>query len=272
MPKITDDDDVNLDELDTDPREPVNDASGADEGDDDTELPEGDDPDHVEPDQPDDDDEGGDVDQAAGASDRGQDRQQSERRGGRENARVRTLNEELRREREERIALQRRFDEFATRQQQPREQRESDDQRNARRALMSETERLAEDLRDSERRTQQVLQQTTFTVQDQADKSIFEAKAVHDPLYKRWAPKVEAERARLAQQGANVSREAILRYMIGDAALQSRGSKANSTQRAIGRRRVERQQVRPNDTRNDATQSRRGGGRSLEDRLANVPL
>ena len=271
MPPITDDDDVNLDDLDTD----VTDQVEGDGPENEEDLPDGDEAeDERDSDGPaEDDDEsgrGGEVDRAAASRDRG-DRQEPARRGGRENNRVRALNDELRREREERLALQRRFDEFATRQQQQRAPQESEAERNARRALMSETERMAEDLRASEQRTQQMLQQTTYTVQDSADKSIFEAKAVSDPLYKKWGPKVEAERQRLAQQGANVSREAILRYMLGDAALQSRGSKTNDTARAMGRRRVERQRVRPNDTRNDATQQRRGG-RSLEDRLADTPL
>lgn len=268
MPKITDDDDVNLDDLDTEQSDA---DGGADETDElDEDLPEGDVVDAAEGDESEDAEAIAARQPDTRQTDR-EDRARPERRATRENDRVRNLNEELRREREQRESLQRRFDEFATRQNTAQTQ-ESQDQRNARRALLSESERATEDIREAEQRINRQLAQTTFTVQDNADKSIFEAKAVHDPLYKRWQPKVEAERTKLAGQGVNVSREAILRYMIGDAALQSRGSKSNRTAQALGRRRVERQQTRPVDTRNDATQSRRGGSRTLEDRLANIPL
>lgn len=266
MPKITDDDDVNLDDIETDPPDDTSETDDA--GDD---QPEGDNVDDSDPegDEPGDGEEG--ADEIAAGSERQQERQET-RRGGRENARVRSLNEDLRRERTEREALQRRFDEFAQRQQQPAQVQETVDQRNARRALMSDSERASEDIAASEQRITRMVNHTTLTVQDSADKSIFEAKAVNDPLYRRWAPKVEAERQRLAAQGSYVARDAIMAYLVGKAAIDSRGSKQNKTAQALGRRRVERQTTRPKDTRNDAVQNRRGTTRSLEDRLANIPL
>jgi hypothetical protein len=279
VPKITDEDDVNLDDIDTiDPDA----GKGPDDVEDDV-ADAADDTDDTRDDQGDPEDEPGDGDQDEQHSEDGdaedlaargreQRRQQPERRGGRASERVRALNEQLRTEREERLALQRRFDEFAQRQANPPQPRESEDQRNARRALLSETERAAEDIRESEARMTARLNHTTLTVQDASDKSIYTAKATSDPLYKKWEPKVEAELQRLRSLGANVSRQAILEWLVGKAALESRGSKTNRTNEALGRRRLERQKVPARDSRNDATQSRRGGGRSLEDRLANQPI
>lgn len=272
MPKITDNDDVNLDDIDT---EVVGDdteqPAGDDGADDDLPADEGDDlPDDSEGDEPDD-DAGTGADEIAARRQRQE--QDGTRRGGRENARVRALNEQLRLEREERLSLQRRFDEFATRQNQPAAPRgESEAERNARRATLSETERLSEDMREMREAFTTSTRNTQMAVHDTTDKSLYEAKAINDPLYRKYQSKVDAELTRIRQNGGNVPREAVLRYLLGTAVLESRGSKDNKTRKATGERRLRRETTRPNDTRNDATQARRGGGRNLEDRLANVQL
>lgn len=265
MPKITDEDDVNLDEIETSD-DGLDPAAGGN--------PQPDEPEDDQPDEPDQPDEHGDDDpaddQSLGADEIAAARQQ-ERQGrtGRENDRIRALNERLQQEREQRSDLQRRFEEFATRsQQQPRE---SQVERNSRRALMSETERMAEDLADMREQLTQSTRQTQLTVADSTDKSIFEAKAAGDSVRQRYVPKVEAELQRIRNNGGNVSREAVYYYLLGQAVDKARGSKAVTSAKAKGQARVQRETTRPGNSRNDAGSSRRGG-KSLEDRLANVQL
>ena len=274
MPKITDDDDVNLDDIDTNPPE-ENDSGGADEVNE-NDLPEGDQPDDVE-DQPDaerDQDDEDEQDRRLAARDRTPAEPEVRQvRRGRENDRIRSLNDDLRRSQEETRALQRRFDEFMQRSQQSQPRGESEQERTSRRALLTPEERMAEDIHDSEQRTLRTVQQQTFAMQDATDKSSYDAKASTTPLYSRWRDRVETERSRLLQNGANVGRRAVLAYLIGDKALQQAESGKPSSQRAQGHRRVERQTVRPGNSRNDMQPSdRRGRGKSLEERLANQPL
>jgi hypothetical protein len=269
VPKITDEDDVNLDEIDTDPPEDENDAEGADEVAD-ADVPQDEQPDHEnrEPEPEEDQDDEDEQDKRLAAKDQ----EPARARRPRENDRIRSLNDDLRRSRDETHALQRRFDEFMQRSQQQNQQRESDEQRNQRRALMSSEEKMAEDLRDSELRTQRLIHQQTFTMQDATDKSLYDTRANSISGYRRYRDQVESERARLMQNGANVARRAVLAYLVGDKIVSRWESEKPSAASAQARRRVERQTVRTGNSRSDATQERRGRGKSLEERLENLPL
>ena len=269
MPKITDEDDVNLDDIDTKPPEDENDAEGADEVAD-ADLPEDEQPDHEdrepEPDRDQDDEDEQDKRLAP------TEREPTRARRPRENDRIRSLNDDLRRSRDETQALQRRFDDFISRSQQQSQQRESDEQRQQRRALMSSEEKMSEDLRDSEQRTQRLINQQTFNMQDATDKSLYDTKASSIPGYQRYRDQVETERARLVQNGANVARRAVLAYLVGDKIVKRWESEKPSSASAVARRRVERQTVKPGNSRNDTQPDRRARGKSLEERLENQPL
>ena len=77
-----------------------------------------------------------------------------------------------------------------------------------------------------------VYENLAFQLQDRGDKSAFEAKATVDPLYSKWAPKVEAELAAMRTKGQNVDREVLMDYLIGKNARENR-------QQTAGRQRVE---------------------------------
>jgi len=267
MPKITDDDDVNLDDIDTTPPQQ---AQGPDEVDD-TDLPDADEqPDFEdrEPEPSKDQDDEDEQDKRLAPTEQ----EPTRDRRPRENDRIRSLNDDLRRSREQTEALQRRFDDFITRSQQKEPQGESSDQRNARRAVMTPEERMAEDLQASEWRTRNLINQQTFSMQDATDKSLFDAKANNDPRYGKWRDRVEQERSRLVQSGANVGRRAVLAYLLGDRLLNHWDNSGPSPRRAEARRRVERQTVKPGNSRNDTQPDRRARGKSLEERLENLPL
>ena len=267
MPKITDDDDVNLDDIDTKPPE-ENDSEGADEVAD-ADVPEGEQPDHEEhePDAASDQDDEDEQDKRLSPAGK----EPARARRPRENDRIRSLNDDLRRSREEQQALQRRFDDFVTRSQQ-NQQRDTEEQRNQRRAVMTPEERMSEDIRESEWRTQRALQQQSFSMQDATDKSLYDQKAARIPAYQRYRDRVESERNRLVQGGANVGRRAVLCYLVGDRQVSRWENETPSAASAQARRRVERQTVNSGNSRSDATQDRRGRGKSLEERLADMPL
>lgn len=280
--RITDDQDVNLDDLDASapggsaPADTGDGTNGDDAQDD--ELPEDDDPDDdaADDDAADGDDEGddeGSEDDAAGGRRSAAGDDEPPRRG-RENNTIRTLRAQLREANNASRTLTQRFDDFVARGgQQQRQQvtQETAEQRNARRSLLSAEERNSEDLQELRQLVTTGLHQTQLQSADLTDKASFDAKASSDPLYRKWESQVEAERARLAGLGQFVAREALLTFLVGKAALQARAANGGKTQKALARRRVERQTVKAGNSRNDAAPSRRGS-RSLEQRLEDVPL
>lgn len=67
-------------------------------------------------------------------------------------------------------------------------------------------------------------------VQDMSDKSRFDALAVSKPvIHKRYADRVEAELNKMRKTGQNAPREAILRFLIGNDALEGKLSTKKST-------------------------------------------
>lgn len=283
--RISDNDDVNLDDLDANGgggRQPAADPPADDADDDQDELPEGDDDpdddadDDAEGDDADDGDEG-DDDQDEPAAGRQQAAGADDQQGGRRNSTIRTLRAQLREARESSRTLTQRFDDFVARggqqqRQQPQQTQETQEQRNARRSLLSAEERMSEDMQELRSLVVTSTHQTQVSTADATDRASFDAKSASDPLYRRWSAKVETERARLAGLGQFVAREAIMTFMIGKAALEARNSPEAKKQRAQANRRVQRQTVKAGSSRNDATQSRRGSSKSLEQRLADVPL
>lgn len=164
--------------------------------------------------------------------------------------------------------LSRRIDDLIRSQARP--QGETPEQRTQRLALLTPEERIREDLADAERRHGQQLAGLQFQVLDRSDKAAFEAKATIDPLYAKWAPKVEAELAAMRTKGQNVEREVLMDYLIGRNARENR-QKVAGRQRMEAGRRVAAASTRPGSSRSDVQPQRRQGS-SLEKRLENVPL
>ena len=146
--------------------------------------------------------------------------------------------------------------------------RETPEQVQQRMALMTPEERLEYKLDQAERRNQQNMQAMAFQMNDGNDKAAFTALRARDSVADRYADRVEAELTRLRTQGQNVSREALLDYMVGKD-IRAKGGAAKSKQQKDGERRISRQTAAPGNSRGDSAPAKRGE-KSLEDKLADV--
>jgi len=164
--------------------------------------------------------------------------------------------------------LERRLNESLARTTGPRQ--ETNEEREARLALLTPEERMQVRMTEAEQRHGQQLFTLQMQIRDGQDRTSFEAKAFNDPLYKRWAPKVEAELAALRTQGQTVDREKLLYYLIGKAAVE--GRKPGQRQQRQAQNRLQRANARPGNSRSDTASSRRTQASSLEKRLEDVPL
>ena len=162
---------------------------------------------------------------AVASTDKGQAERGTERQPSRRDARIQSLSEQVR-ERDARLAeTNRRLDALIAQRDPVRTQGETPDQRAQRFSLMTPQEQIAETLRESEQRHAASLNAMQMQMLDTADRTAFQSKAAVDPLYSRWAPKVEGRLAELRTKGQNLDREVLLKYMIGEAAMERRGSK-----------------------------------------------
>lgn len=212
-----------------------------------------------------------DDDQSRAAQDQGGEDEQQQRQPSRSERRNQTLANRLRDSERRQADLERRLNESLSRQQQPSGPRqESIEEREARLAMLTPEERMQARMTDAEQRHGQQLFSLQMQIRDGQDRTSFEAKAFNDPLYKKWAPKVEAELAALRTQGQTVDREKLLYYLIGKAAIE--GRKPGTRQQRQAQQRVTRANARPGNSRSDVPSQRRTQGTSLERRLEDVPL
>jgi hypothetical protein len=234
------------------------------------------DPDEVEEGLPlEDDDEingvEGDGSEAADEpDDEGQDEEQEEVAAAapsRATKRVQAATQAAKEAQERAARLEKEVQELRSQRAQPQTpQEESDEQFNARCALLTTEERIDAKLDRAERRHQRQLQQATFLSAERADKAAFEARAAYDPKYKRYAEKVEQTLAEERRKGNNFDRSTILRFVIGDAVLANEGKVKTAQQN--GQRRIQQQQSRTSGGRGDTAPQRRtrlGQGNSLAD-------
>lgn len=189
----------------------------------------------------------------------------------RRDRRIETLTTSLAEERRLREETNRRLDALLAGQQNRPPAGETPEARAQRLALLTPEERITEELRDAKQSFARDMQVVRFQSEDSSDRAAYEAKATVDPLYAKWRPKVDAELAELRRQGMNVSRERLMYYLIGKAAVEGRQA-VKGSQRAEGRRRVEQQRTRPANSGSDVAGSRRDRSTSLERRLENQSL
>jgi len=183
--------------------------------------------------------------------------------------RFQTLRNENQRQAQELAETRRRLDEITARLSRP--QGESPEQRAARHAMMTPLEVMQETARESEGRMAQQIQMLQLQNLETADRTAFQAKAAVDPLYAKWGPKVEGKLAELRSRGQNVEREVVLKFLIGEAALERRGTKEGRREVRQAAERVRGQRVRPSNSGSDTAADRRQQG-SLERRLENVQI
>lgn len=139
---------------------------------------------------------------------------------------------------------------------QARTQTETVEQEQARLALMTPEERSEYRLTKATEQNRRDMANLQMRLEDTADRSAFEAKATIDPVYRRHAAEVEQRLTALRQQGQNIGREHLLRYIVGEKALARAAKDGNRHQRR-GKEAIERERVKPGGGRGDV-QTRRG--------------
>lgn len=95
-----------------------------------------------------------------------------------------------------------------------------------------------------------------FRIEDIADRAAFEAKVSSDPLYARFADKVEAQLAELRRQNQNIGRERLFKYLVGEHVLASRGQR-NTSDAPRRNQNVDRQRTQSVRGRTDTQVGRR---------------
>jgi hypothetical protein len=192
---------------------------------------------------------------------------------GRAERRITAQQEELRKRDQQIADLNKRLDTYLANSAQPRQPQETPEQREQRLALLDPVERMRVEMQESQQLSQRQMAAMSFQLQDTSDKATYDAKALVDPLYSKWASKVESELAALRAKGQNVGREQMLKYLIGDAALSGRKPQGQQQRKAAAGR-MARNRTNPGNSRSDTAGERRGGSDSnaLEKRLENINI
>lgn len=198
---------------------------------------------------------------------------QPARRPNRAQSRIQALTSSTREAKDRADRLERELNEFKAEQRARAQaaQQESPTDRAARRALMDPMEVMREDLRESEQRTANLLQQQAFQTQESNDKVLYNSILRDSPNLRKFEGEVEKLRKEQADAGRFVPREVLLDLAIGRAARAAAAKKGPQAQRE-GQRRVAAQQSRPAQGRSDAGTQRGRQGDSAEKRLENVPI
>lgn len=152
--------------------------------------------------------------------------------------------------------------------QRPVQQEETQEQFEGRIAQLPPDERMEARLQRSDRMNNHRLQVMQIQMADQTDKASFDALARTDKRYAKYGQEVETRLADLRRQGQNVSREALLKFIIGEKVLGNPADKVRA-RRNEGQQRLNNQRVRPANTRGDQggdNQRRQGGDSEREAR------
>lgn len=161
-------------------------------------------------------------------------------RGAALRKRAQTAEAEAARLREENARLTGRIEGGAQRQPQGPTADELAAER-AREELMSPAELVEHKVSKATNQLRAEMQHTQFRMWDQSDKAAFDAKVASDPLYAKYAARVEAGIQEQRKNGLNVARERMFRFLVGDDVLNKRGP-------AAARARSRTEQVRERET------------------------
>lgn len=129
-------------------------------------------------------------------------------------------------------------------------------------------ERPLAELRIAQNQHAQQMQQVQFQMADTADRTAFEAKALANPLYAKFGAEVQKRLDDLRNnQRINVPREEILKHIVGELVLKSKG-KAVSKETA--KKNLKAQKTPVGSKRSDSNGSARKSGKTPAERLAGV--
>lgn len=191
---------------------------------------------------------------------------------GRGERRVQAALETARKAREEADRAIRELNEYRSRLQQP--QQESKEIEEARLTLMSPEQRWEYRWDKKEREWEQRQRISELQAADASDRATFTARYASNPVFGRYAERVEATLRDARSKGGNPDRETVLKYLLGEDAMQKLGE-AKKTQTQQGQRNIQRQTTRPSSGRGDQPAVRRGNltdAQQRERRLENVNL
>jgi hypothetical protein len=209
-------------------------------------------------------------DQAADAGEppsRGAGEPASQSRGAQ---RFQRLSDDVKAARAEADRARQELENYRREQWQNNQNRAAEEER-ARMALMTPEERNEYRFNQQQRTTDQRLQQMELRATMMMDKATFDAKTISNPVYKKFASAVEARFDEQMRKGQPVDRETILKYLLGESALNGAGN--SSAARKQARRRVEAQTVRPSSGKGDTERpgTRKSSGMSeAETRLKDI--
>ena len=198
---------------------------------------------------------------------------QPARKPNRAQSRIQSLTQTVAQEKAERQRIERELQEMRAEQRAraQQSQQESPEARAARRALMSDSELMREELRESEQRTQALLQRQMLETQETNDRLTYNAILRDAPHLKKYDGEVEKIRLEQVARGQFVPREVLLDLAIGRAA-RAKAVKDAPKARKEGQQRIAAQQVKPARAGGDTATQRGRQGDSVEKRLENVPI
>jgi len=184
------------------------------------------------------------------------------RRPSRAQARIETLDREVREAREREAALQRQIEEIRSGQTRTT-QAEAERQERERLERMDPVERAEYLARTVETRTNQRLDALNRQIADSTDRAEFAEACAANPALAKVKDQVEAELRKLREGNVNVPRQTLAAYLIGNQVLdKAPKARERATKKAAAN--LDRERTRPAGGASDAPRS----GRDTSDRSA----
>lgn len=232
-----DDEDLNLDDLPDDDEE-------EDDGDE-------------EEDDSDDEEEGADEDD-----------EEEEPKKSRGSERIRKINAARRESERKLLEANQKLDALTAQQNNQRAPQNNAAARAAYLASLPADQRASADLHLSMQEHKQMMAMQQFQMADTADKSAYDAEAINNPVYARYAARVEARLQELrTTQNITAPRKDVLRHILGDVMLKTKGkvtSKKNA-KKSVSKNKVDLSSSKKTDMNGGVRR-----GKTPADRLAGV--
>lgn len=221
---------------------------------------------------PDDDDGESDDDEDEpeddGESEDDEDEPQVKAKGKRENDRIRRLTEARREKERENIELKKQLDQARAGQTQPTNPQNNLAARQAWLNSLPAADRSQAELRIAMQDHAQMMQVQQFNMADSADKAQYDAKAISNSTYARYAARVEQKLASLRnEQGITAPREEVLKHIIGEAVLKIKGK---ATSKKDAKASVTKNKVKPGANKKNDLNGGSRQGKTARDRLEGV--
>lgn len=114
----------------------------------------------------------------------------------------------------------------------------------------------------------QQMQVHRFQMADQADKAAFDAMSITNPIYKKYAAKVEQKLASLRnEQNITAPREEVLKHIIGETVLKIKGK---ATTKKDAKASISKNKIKPGSAKKTDLNGGARKGKSPRDRLQGV--